>query len=433
MRYVHGHVGGANLAIGDRIFGSAGGKAPAIPGSVAAKRDGDARNEDGVGEAGEGRSRLQRPQWGVRPDRLTLAYQRWADQARRAGTAGAERQGMDYWVAVEGVHGENRSRGGRRRYGSIDAMQRRLCNVGFKMFFLMFHVLSRESIAKLMRRSATRGAEWCFACQLRAGRGANAETVETALRRVLSLESFAVGDVLADDTSAVVNAIARAAATGQVLDGNGVVSAHRDDLQLPTLTPFGNATPPSDRSCRPGRLAHSASSNEMARCTFEWSTCAPCKTARSRGNAPWQYCRWINCLVSTARRHKFGTAWQLRSVCYRYILSRKSSAAIATGIWMMPTIRFFMPRMVDFSRTLEAAVVFSGRFRGPAGTASTSKRRSVKGRHPVRRKLRRTISGGRVESAAPPARGRSHSTARLRMASWGWRRSTETFLRYDRQ
>jgi len=38
--------------------------------------------------------------WGVRPDRLTLAYQRWADQGP-ALELRALNTGVDYWVAVE--------------------------------------------------------------------------------------------------------------------------------------------------------------------------------------------------------------------------------------------------------------------------------------------------------------------------------------------
>lgn len=100
VRYVHGHVGAANLAISDiRVFGSAGGKPPATPAGVTARRDTDQRNAHVAWKpvkSAVGYNVL----WGIRPDRLTLSYQRWADQ----GTAlelRALNVGQGYWVAVE--------------------------------------------------------------------------------------------------------------------------------------------------------------------------------------------------------------------------------------------------------------------------------------------------------------------------------------------
>jgi xylan 1,4-beta-xylosidase len=100
VRYVHGHVGAANLAISDiRVFGSAGGKAPAMPGGVTAKRDADQRNGHIAWRPVKGAVGYN-VLWGIRPDRLTLTYQRWADQ----GTALELRAldvGQGYFVAVE--------------------------------------------------------------------------------------------------------------------------------------------------------------------------------------------------------------------------------------------------------------------------------------------------------------------------------------------
>lgn len=100
VRYVHGHVGAANLAISDiRVFGSAGGKPSATPAGVTARRDTDQRNAHVAWKpvkSAIGYNVL----WGIRPDRLTLSYQRWADQ----GTAlelRALNVGQGYWVAVE--------------------------------------------------------------------------------------------------------------------------------------------------------------------------------------------------------------------------------------------------------------------------------------------------------------------------------------------
>jgi hypothetical protein len=197
------------------------------------------------------------------------------------------------------------------------------------------------------------------------GGGANAETVETALRRVLSLESFAVGDGVADDTSAVVDAIARAAATGQVLDGNGGRFRLTGTIYLPTLTPLKlrNATFLIDHA-GPAVSAHSASGNEVARCTFDMVNLRAMRDCAVAWEcAYWQYCQWINCLVGTAGgTAKFGTAWQLRSVCYWNTFYSPEVERCDRG-WDLDDAndtRFFMPRMVDFSGTPEAAVVFSG-------------------------------------------------------------------------
>jgi hypothetical protein len=100
VRYVHGHVGAANLAISDiRVFGNAGGKAPLVPAGMTAVRDGDARNAHIAWKPVKGAVGYN-VMWGTRPDRLTLTYQRWADQ----GTAlelRALNLGVDYWVALE--------------------------------------------------------------------------------------------------------------------------------------------------------------------------------------------------------------------------------------------------------------------------------------------------------------------------------------------
>lgn len=100
VRYVHGHVGAAHLAISDlRVFGSAGGPPPAEPVNVSAQRDVDARDAHIAWQAVPGATGYN-VLWGIRPDRLTLCYQRWADQ----GTAldlRALNAGQRYFVAVE--------------------------------------------------------------------------------------------------------------------------------------------------------------------------------------------------------------------------------------------------------------------------------------------------------------------------------------------
>lgn len=109
VRYVHGRVGAANLAISDlRVFGnradggrssSSSSSSPATPANVQARRDSDARNAI-VQWAPVAGAVGYNVRWGIRPDRLYQTYQRWADEGTtlelRALTVG-----QDYWVAVE--------------------------------------------------------------------------------------------------------------------------------------------------------------------------------------------------------------------------------------------------------------------------------------------------------------------------------------------
>jgi hypothetical protein len=100
VRYVHGHVGAANLAISDiRVFGSAGGRAPAAPAGLTARRDTDQRNAHIAWKPVEGAVGYN-ILWGIRPDRLTLNYQRWAEQGTTLELR-ALNVGQGYWVAVE--------------------------------------------------------------------------------------------------------------------------------------------------------------------------------------------------------------------------------------------------------------------------------------------------------------------------------------------
>ncbi|WP_447727898.1 family 43 glycosylhydrolase [Sphingomonas koreensis] len=103
VRYVHGHIGGAHLAINDlRVFGNADGAAPAIPGGVAALRDKDQRNARVSWRKVPGATGYN-VMWGVRPDRLTLTYQVFADEL--GADAGLDLRalnlGVGYFAAVE--------------------------------------------------------------------------------------------------------------------------------------------------------------------------------------------------------------------------------------------------------------------------------------------------------------------------------------------
>jgi hypothetical protein len=105
IRYVHGHVGAANLAISDiRVFGNADGPAPAKPSGLSASRHADQR------DATIRWSRIPGAvgyniRFGIRPDRLTLTHQLWADELGTGAMLTKELRSLDvgvpYWVAVE--------------------------------------------------------------------------------------------------------------------------------------------------------------------------------------------------------------------------------------------------------------------------------------------------------------------------------------------
>ena len=103
IRYVHGHVGAANLAISDlRVFGNADGRAPAIPSGVLATPHSDQRDATVRWKAVAGAVGYN-IRFGTRPDRLTQTYQLWADQLGASPTKDLRslNVGVRYWVAVE--------------------------------------------------------------------------------------------------------------------------------------------------------------------------------------------------------------------------------------------------------------------------------------------------------------------------------------------
>jgi len=100
VRYLHGHVGAAHLAISDlRVFGTAGGKAPAAPAGVVAVRDADPRAMT-VGWRGVRGAVGYNVRWGIAPDRLNSTYQVFADQGSKLELR-ALNVGVGYFVAVE--------------------------------------------------------------------------------------------------------------------------------------------------------------------------------------------------------------------------------------------------------------------------------------------------------------------------------------------
>jgi hypothetical protein len=102
VRYVHGHVGAKHLAISDlRVFGNAEGAPPPKPEAPAATRERDRRNATIRWQAQPGVVGYN-VRWGIRPDRLTLAYQIFADDPRGT-TLELRALNVDpkYFVAIE--------------------------------------------------------------------------------------------------------------------------------------------------------------------------------------------------------------------------------------------------------------------------------------------------------------------------------------------
>ena len=105
IRYVHGHVGAANLAISDiRVFGNAKVAAPVRPAQVKAQRHADQRDATIRWTKVPGAIGYN-IRFGIRPDRLTLTHQLWADELGSGAMLSKELRslnvGVPYWVAVE--------------------------------------------------------------------------------------------------------------------------------------------------------------------------------------------------------------------------------------------------------------------------------------------------------------------------------------------
>jgi hypothetical protein len=105
IRYVHGHVGAANLAISEiRVFGNADGSAPAVPSGLTAVRHKDQRDAT-IRWARVAGAVGYNIRFGIRPDRLTLTHQLWADELGNGATLTKELRslniGVPYYAAVE--------------------------------------------------------------------------------------------------------------------------------------------------------------------------------------------------------------------------------------------------------------------------------------------------------------------------------------------
>jgi len=100
VRYVHGRVAAAHLAISDlRLFGNADGPVPPAPAAPDAARSADPRNATIRWRPVRGAVGYN-VRWGIRPDRLTLTYQRFADQGATLELRSLN-AGQRYFVAME--------------------------------------------------------------------------------------------------------------------------------------------------------------------------------------------------------------------------------------------------------------------------------------------------------------------------------------------
>lgn len=114
IRYVHGHVGSANLAISDlRVFGTADGSPPATPRLITASRHLDQRDATISWQRIPGAVGYN-VRFGIRPDRLTLTHQLWADELGSGNILKKElrslNKGTGYWAAVEAFNESGVSR-----------------------------------------------------------------------------------------------------------------------------------------------------------------------------------------------------------------------------------------------------------------------------------------------------------------------------------
>jgi hypothetical protein len=114
IRYVHGHVGAASLAISDiRVFGNAEGRAPAAPEGVRGVRHTDARDATIRWTKVPGAIGYN-IRFGIRPDRLTLTHQIWADELGNDAALAKELRSLNaavnYWVAIEAFNESGVSR-----------------------------------------------------------------------------------------------------------------------------------------------------------------------------------------------------------------------------------------------------------------------------------------------------------------------------------
>jgi hypothetical protein len=100
VRYEHGHVASANLAISDfRIFGNGAGRPPATPARLSARRDADPRNAVVTWAPVPGAVGYN-VLWGIAPTKLYQTYQVWADQGTTLELRALD-VGQAYWVAIE--------------------------------------------------------------------------------------------------------------------------------------------------------------------------------------------------------------------------------------------------------------------------------------------------------------------------------------------
>ena len=100
VRYEHGHIGAANLAISDiRVFGNGSGPVPATPNGFTARRGTDSRSAVLRWQPVRGAVGYN-VRWGIARDKLYQTYQVFADGPPSLELR-ALNVGQDYWLAIE--------------------------------------------------------------------------------------------------------------------------------------------------------------------------------------------------------------------------------------------------------------------------------------------------------------------------------------------
>ena len=100
VRWEHVHVSTPHLAVSDiRVFGTAGGASPPMPGRVTTRRDADPRNAFVSWDAVPGAVGYN-VRWGIAPTKLRQTYQVWADRGHEVEIRALD-AGHEYWFAVE--------------------------------------------------------------------------------------------------------------------------------------------------------------------------------------------------------------------------------------------------------------------------------------------------------------------------------------------
>lgn len=204
---------------------------------------------------------------------------------------------------------------------------------------------------------------------LQSGTGAVPETVQTALRRTLSIRQFCAGNSVADDTAGVRNAIAEAISSGSALDGHGGIFRLTGTVNLVSYLIMRNATFLIDH---PGAAfsrdkTHDADPgyHGVARMFIENVTLKAYQNASIGWDCDqFQYNTFINCRVmSNSGSEKFGIGFKYYNVAYwnHEIGTEIEAATVGWDLNDHNDGRYFSCKLVRFAAIGVTHVVrFSG-------------------------------------------------------------------------